>query len=139
MNLLSCNLHQVERIGSRLVTPRTRRNGALFNERIAERVADTMFALSTPSRVQILGCLLDGPRAVSELTEALAMEQSAVSHQLRILRDHALVKAERVGRQREYALYDEHVVALLEEALRHVEQRSKGRLGLRGRRAEASE
>ncbi len=96
-------------------------------EREAEQLADTMFALSTPSRVQILGCLLDGPHAVTELMEALGMEQSAVSHQLRVLRDHTLVRAERVGRRRVYALHDEHVTALLEEALRHVEHRNKRR------------
>jgi DNA-binding transcriptional ArsR family regulator len=86
-----------------------------------------MFALSTPSRVQILGCLLDGPHAVSELMEALGMEQSAVSHQLRVLREHTLVKVERDGRRRVYALHDEHVVALLEGALRHVERRAGAR------------
>jgi DNA-binding transcriptional ArsR family regulator len=83
-----------------------------------------MFALSTPSRVQILGCLMDGPRSVSELVEVLEMEQSAVSHQLRILREHGLVAVERVGRRSVYALTDEHVLALLEEALRHTERRS---------------
>lgn len=94
---------------------------------VAERLADTMFALSTPSRVQILGCLLDGPHTVTELMDALAMEQSAVSHQLRVLREHTLVKADRQGRRRVYALYDDHVVALLEEALRHVEHRKRRR------------
>jgi DNA-binding transcriptional ArsR family regulator len=82
-----------------------------------------MFALSTPSRVLILGCLLEGPRSVGDLTGILGMEQSSVSHQLRVLRDHALVRAERVGRQRVYALHDEHVVTLLRAGLRHVEER----------------
>ena len=99
--------------------------------RVAEQLADTMFALSTPSRVQILGCLLDGPHVVTELMTALDMEQSAVSHQLRVLREHKLVQVERQGRKRVYALYDEHVVALLEEALRHVEHRNKDRRRLR--------
>jgi DNA-binding transcriptional ArsR family regulator len=93
-----------------------------------------MFALSTPSRVQILGCLLTRPHSVSELMEALGMEQSAVSHQMRVLREHTLVKVERQGRKRVYALYDDHVVALLEAALRHVEQRSESPR-LRARRA----
>jgi ArsR family transcriptional regulator len=88
---------------------------------LAGRLADTMFALSTPSRVLILGCLLAGPRSVSDITEALGMEQSAVSHQLRVLREHRLVRAERAGRRRLYALYDEHVSVLLEAALRHVD------------------
>jgi DNA-binding transcriptional ArsR family regulator len=100
---------------------------------VAERVADTMFALSTPSRVQILVCLLGGPRTVSELTERLSMEQSAVSHQLRVLREHMLVTAEWTGRRRVYTLYDEHVVTLLEEALRHVEHRKTRAASPRGR------
>ena len=80
-----------------------------------------MFALSTPSRVLILGCLLAGPRSVSDITETLGMEQSAVSHQLRVLREHRLVRADRAGRRRLYALYDEHVSVLLEAGLRHVD------------------
>lgn len=91
---------------------------------MAERVADTMFALSTPSRVQILLCLLDTSRTVGELTDVLHMEQSAVSHQLRVLREHALVDAAKVGRQRVYSLRDEHVVALLAAALQHAGDRT---------------
>ena len=83
-----------------------------------------MFALSTPSRVQILSCLLGGPHSVMQLVEATGMEQSAISHQLRVLREHLLVRVvERAGRIRVYGLHDEHVTALLEEALRHVEYR----------------
>jgi DNA-binding transcriptional ArsR family regulator len=88
-----------------------------------------MFALSLPSRVQILGCLRDGPCTVSELMKALGMEQSSVSHQLRVLREHELVKAERDGRSRRYALYDEHVRALLDAGLVHVELRDAGQGG----------
>ena len=118
------------------MNPPGRRGSPRISERVAERLADTMFALSTPSRVRILGCLLDGPHAVSELMEALGMEQSAVSHQLRVLREHKIVRVERQGRKRLYTLHDEHVVALLDDALRHVAERSKGRPGrLRVRRA----
>jgi DNA-binding transcriptional ArsR family regulator len=95
-----------------------------LSERLAAEVADTMFALSTPSRVQILGCLLAGPQTVTALVEMLGMEQSAVSHQLRVLREHKLVTVERDGRNRLYALYDDDVVGLLDGALRHVERRS---------------
>ena len=98
-----------------------------FDQRVCERVADVMFALSTPSRVQILSCLLDGAHSVSELVARLELEQSGVSHQLRVLRDHSLVRVERQGRRRVYTLYDEHVVALLGAAIRHVEQRHEGR------------
>lgn len=102
-------------------------SGALTTQ-VAERVADTMFALSTPSRVQILGCLIAGSQTVSDLMDALGMEQSAVSHQLRVLREHRLVTVERDGRDgrtRVYALYDDDVVALVEGAVRHVERRDK--------------
>jgi DNA-binding transcriptional ArsR family regulator len=99
-------------------------------ERAAEQVADAMFALSTPSRVQILVCLMVGPRSVGELVGQLGFEQSSVSHQLRVLREHDLVRVERVGRRRVYALADDEVRALLEHALRHVEPRTSaaGRL-----------
>ena len=107
------------------------RSSPRIGERTAEKIADAMFALSTPSRVQILGCLLDGPHAVGELVEILRMEQSTVSHQLRVLREHTLVRVDRVGRQRVYALHDEHVTALLDDALRHVEDRDKHRQNLR--------
>ena len=90
---------------------------------IAEHLADAMFALSTPSRVEILGCLLGGPVSVGVIAETLMMEQSAVSHQLRVLREHKLVTVERDGKRRVYALYDEAVRDLLDAALRHVEHR----------------
>ena len=104
-----------------------------MTEDVAEQVADAMFALSTPSRVQILGFLLAGPKTVSDLMDALDMEQSAVSHQLRVLREHRLVIAERDGRTRVYALYDEDVAALVEVAVRHVERRARAGQRLAGR------
>jgi DNA-binding transcriptional ArsR family regulator len=103
-----------------------------FPAEVAEQLADVMFALSTPSRVQILGCLAGGAHGVSELVAALGLEQSAISHQLRVLRDHSLVRVERHGRRRVYTLYDEHVLALLDEAVRHVEERRGIRPSARG-------
>ena len=108
------------------------------SERTSERVADTMFALSTPSRVQILGCLMDGPHAVVDIMKELGMEQSAVSHQLRVLRDHGLVKGEKKGRHRLYALSDEHVLALLEAALDHTQHRSSKKVKAKPRSADVA-
>src|SRR5271168_5390516 len=87
---------------------------------VAEQLAETMFALATPSRLQILACLRAGPMTVTQIIAAVGMEQSAVSHQLRVLRDHAVVSVERRGRERLYTLRDEHVSALLDHAYRHV-------------------
>ncbi|MGO9958637.1 MAG: ArsR/SmtB family transcription factor [Solirubrobacteraceae bacterium] len=86
----------------------------------AERLADTMFALSTPSRLQILVCLRSGPLTVSDIVDAVGMEQSAVSHQLRVLRQQSVVTVRRIGRTRQYALANEHVGALIDEALAHI-------------------
>ena len=80
-------------------------------ERTAEQVADTMFAMSTPSRLRILVSLREGPLTVSQIVDAVGMEQSAVSHQLRVLRDYGLLSMRRIGRTRLYALSDEHVGA----------------------------
>lgn len=80
-----------------------------------------MQALATPSRVLILAHLRRGPCAVSELADAIAMEQSAVSQQLRVLRHLRLVVSARSGRQVYYGLYDSHVAELLDQAAWHVE------------------
>lgn len=85
----------------------------------ASLIADAMFALSAPSRVQILGSLLGGPLAVGDITVLLGMEQSAVSHQLRVLREAGLVAAERRGKRRVYAISGDAVRELL-TAARHL-------------------
>ncbi len=58
---------------------------------------------------------------VGELTEALGLEQSAVSHQLRHLRDLGFVLAERHGRHVAYQLFDDHIVGLIDQAHSHAE------------------
>lgn len=87
----------------------------------AKTVAEALQALATPSRLLILSRLRQGPAAVSQLAEAVAMEQSAVSHQLRLLRNLRLVVGERRGRSVTYSLYDDHVAELLDQAVYHVE------------------
>lgn len=87
----------------------------------AKSVAMTLQALATPSRLMILGRLNEGPATVSELAEAVQMEQSAVSHQLRLLRNLGLVDGERQGRSIVYSLYDNHVSQLLDQAIYHAE------------------
>jgi DNA-binding transcriptional ArsR family regulator len=88
---------------------------------VAHRVADSMQALATPSRVMILAQLRARSQSVSELVAAVGMEQSAVSHQLRVLRDLGFVVGERHGRRVVYSLYDEHVASLIDQAVYHLE------------------
>jgi DNA-binding transcriptional ArsR family regulator len=94
---------------------------ARIDEQTAVAVATTMQALATPSRLRILGRLRQGPAPVSELAAAVGMEQSAVSHQLRMLRHLGLVTGHRTGRTVTYALFDKHVAMLLDEAVYHSE------------------
>jgi DNA-binding transcriptional ArsR family regulator len=103
---------------------------------VAASVAETMQALAAPSRLRILGHLHEGPSTVGEIAAAVAMEPSAVSHQLRVLRHLGLVTGERRGRNVVYDLHDEHVGELLGQAMAHVEHL---RLGLAGRRRAAPE
>ncbi|HLN75521.1 MAG TPA: metalloregulator ArsR/SmtB family transcription factor [Nocardioidaceae bacterium] len=101
----------------------------------AVAVAATLQALATPSRLMILAVLQSGPLSVGELTEVVGMEQSAVSHQLRLLREAGLVTAERRGRQVHYALFDDHVALMIDQALDHAEHL---RLAAEQRHAEAA-
>lgn len=92
----------------------------------AELIARIMSALSTTSRVRILGVLRDGPCGVTDLAERLGMETSAVSHQLRVLRDLGLITPTRSGRNISYALHDEHVALLIDQAVFHLAHRRAG-------------
>ncbi len=93
----------------------------------ARSVAETMQALAAPSRVRILSRLAAGPCSVGDLAREIGMGQPAVSQQLRVLRHLGLVVGERDGRQVVYGLHDDHVRALLSEAVSHTEHL---RLGL---------
>jgi len=85
-----------------------------------ERLATAFRALADPTRLRVLHALLDGERCVHELCSQLDLEQSAVSHQLRLLRDQRLVRRRKDGRHAYYALDDTHVRALFTFAMDHV-------------------
>jgi len=76
-------------------------------------------ALSDYTRFQILGALSLGDRNVGELQEVCHVSQSAISHQLRLLRDRGLVSVRREGKRSVYAIADEHVVSLIRVGLEH--------------------
>jgi DNA-binding transcriptional ArsR family regulator len=101
---------------------------AMLDAASAATVAETLQALATPSRLLILSRLRRGACAVTQLAEEIGMEQSAVSHQLRLLRHLGLVVGTRQGKSTVYALYDNHVAMLLDQAVYHSEHL---RLGLR--------
>ncbi|MBO0838015.1 MAG: helix-turn-helix transcriptional regulator [Actinobacteria bacterium] len=93
----------------------------------AAAVAETLQGLAATSRVLILARLRRAPCPVSTLAADIAMTQSAVSHQLRLLRDLGLVARTRHGKMTIYELYDEHVAMFLDEAVYHSEHLRRGR------------
>jgi DNA-binding transcriptional ArsR family regulator len=107
-----------------------------LNAKDAAKVATTLQALATPSRLLILARLREGPLPATELAAEIGMEQSACSHQLRLLRNLGLVTGTRKGRSVVYSLYDHHVAELLDQALYHVEHL---RLGITDTPATAAE
>ena len=79
-----------------------------------------MFGDST--RIKILSVLFAGEKCVQEITDATGSSQSAVSHQLRLLKQARLVRSRRNGRQICYSLADEHVKTILGMAKVHLEE-----------------
>ena len=92
----------------------------LLEDATAVRLAETFKALSDPTRVRIVSLLAKAELCVCDLAAALDMSQSAVSHQLRTLRNLQLVRWRRDGRQVFYTLDDEHVGDLFQRGLDHV-------------------
>jgi len=93
----------------------------LLKDLTSTHLADLFSALSDPTRLRIISVLLDDELNVGEIACQLEMTESAVSHQLRGLRQMKLVRARKEGRQVFYALADDHVEKLYRMGLEHVE------------------
>ena len=93
----------------------------LLHEDISIHLADLFSALSDPTRLRIISILFEGEMNVGEIAARLEMTESAVSHQLRGLRQLHLVRSRKDGRQVYYALDDDHVGRLYRLGLEHVE------------------
>ncbi len=87
----------------------------------AIQLAELFSALSDASRVRIISLLLEGEMGVGRLAEKLSMTESAISHQLRGLRQMHLVRARKSGRQVFYCLEDDHVARLFSLGLDHIQ------------------
>ena len=86
----------------------------------AHRLAELFATLGDPTRVRLIALLLDGEAHVSALAQAVGLSESAVSHQLRTLRQLRLVRTRRAGRRIYDALDDDHVAALFRTGMDHV-------------------
>ena len=92
-----------------------------------ERLAETFRALGDPTRVRMLSALSRAELCVCDLATLLGATESAISHQLRLLRSLRVVRARREGRMVFYRLDDDHIVRLLAQGRAHVEEAGHAR------------
>jgi ArsR family transcriptional regulator, lead/cadmium/zinc/bismuth-responsive transcriptional repressor len=97
---------------------------ALMGHREVAALAETFRVLGDPTRVRLLDALGAAELCVCDLATLLGLSESAVSHQLRLLRGMRIVRARREGRMVFYALDDQHVTGLFRQGLQHVEEAS---------------
>ena len=83
-------------------------------------IAENFKVFGDSTRIKILYALLNREMCVGDLVEALDMNQSAISHQLRVLRQNDLVKFRKDGKAVIYSLDDEHVTLLLQQGICHI-------------------
>ena len=95
---------------------------ALIGPDAVTDLAETFRTLGDPTRVRILDALSHGELCVCDLAALVRMSESAVSHQLRLLRSLRLVRPRREGRMVFYALDDKHIITLFRTGLRHVQE-----------------
>jgi len=125
-DLVQIDLTRVRKIRAALVQPDA-----------VQGLADTFSALGDPTRVRILDALSHGELCVCDLAAVLRVSQSAVSHQLRLLRGMRLVRPRREGRVVFYALDDQHIMSIFKQTLQHVEESSPSRQAASAEQARA--
>lgn len=92
----------------------------MLPENTIRQLAETFKLLGDGTRIKILSVLSRREMCVCDIAETLSMGQSAISHQLRVLRAARLVKYRREGKEAWYSLDDDHVVGLLRQGLEHI-------------------
>jgi DNA-binding transcriptional ArsR family regulator len=102
-----------------------RRRAGMMAPGTVDAIADTFRMLGDPTRVRILDALATGELCVCDIATLVGISESAVSHQLRLLRGVRLVRPRRAGRQVFYSFDDQHIRSLFEQALRHVTEEAR--------------
>ena len=91
-----------------------------MNRETMEQIADLFKGFADPTRVHILYLLAEQEQCVTDIAEKVDLSQSAISHQLRILKQMQLIKFRREGKNVWYSLADDHVKTILQMGLEHV-------------------
>ncbi len=93
-----------------------------MEEHIVDNLAELFKVFGDATRLRILFTLADGEKCVCDIAAGLNMTQSAVSHQLKILKQNKLIKNRREGKSIFYSLADDHVRTIVAQGLEHVEE-----------------
>lgn len=88
----------------------------------AVRLADFLKVFGDPTRLKILFALLETELCVHDISKMIDMHQSAISHQLRVLRQNRLVKVRKNGKSSFYSLDDDHVKDILVKTIEHINE-----------------
>ncbi len=94
----------------------------MIDEEMVYDLADLFKVFSDSTRVKILCTLFESERNVTELSNEVGVSQTAVSHQLRLLKQNRLVKYKRDGKQIIYSLADDHVKTIIDCGIEHLEE-----------------
>ena len=94
----------------------------LPSDEILYKLADFYKVFADPTRIRILYALSAGELCVCDIAQLLGMTQSAISHQLRVLKQSSLVKFRRDGKTVYYAIADNHISTILAQGLDHVQE-----------------
>lgn len=97
-------------------------NSELPCEEALYDLAELFKIFGDSTRIRILYVLFDGERCVCEISDKLSMTQSAISHQLRVLKQSKLVKYRRMGKTMLYSLADDHVKTIIAQGLDHINE-----------------
>ncbi|MBQ1506235.1 MAG: helix-turn-helix transcriptional regulator [Erysipelotrichales bacterium] len=108
-----------EKVNSELISEIKKK---MPNESFLYDLADFYRIFGDSTRIKILYALYEGEMCVLDIAKVLHMTQSAISHQLRILKDAKLVKFRRDGKTVYYSLDDDHIVKILELGTQHLEE-----------------
>jgi DNA-binding transcriptional ArsR family regulator len=101
-----------------------RKHTSALDDATVTALAETFKVLGDTTRVRILDALSQAELCVHDLAERVGISESAVSHQLRLLRGMHLVRTRRDGRLIYYAIDDQHIVGLFHQGLEHVQERT---------------
>jgi len=105
---------------SKQETPLSKAEIEMPDDEILYDLADLFKIFADSTRIKILYALLESELCVCDIAQLLGMNQSAISHQLRVLKQSKLVKYRREGKAILYSLADGHVRAILDQGMEHV-------------------